>query len=204
MARLLLALVLGLVGAGIVHISILFLLPHYTNRDAWAVLSAASGYYDTVPVGTGATTALSRSIDPLFGASACRFNLEDGPLHVRAPGHVPFWSVSVYDRNGQNIYSFNDRTAADGVVDFVVLTAAQTIEVRKTLPEEFTDSIFVEAELDEGIVMIRAFIPDRGWSEAVGDFLKNVSCMPVPGAAGATGAVRDTSTLTPALPSNRT
>ena len=77
---------------------------------------------------------LVRSVDPLFSAIACRFDLDDGVVHVQAPGRVPFWSMSVYDRNGQNIFSFNDRTSADGRVNFVVLTPAQTIEVRKQLP----------------------------------------------------------------------
>ena len=51
------------------------------------------------------------------------------------PARCPFWSVSVYDRSGQNIYSFNDRTPPDGNLDFVVLTPAQMIELRKDLPD---------------------------------------------------------------------
>jgi uncharacterized membrane protein len=85
------------------------------------------------------------------------------------------WS---HDRNGQNIFSFNDRTASDGSVDFVVLTPVQTIEVRKALPEEFVDAVFVEADIDEGIVVIRAFVPDGTWRTAVTKFLEGVSCRP--------------------------
>ena len=173
------ALLLGLVGAGIVHIAVLMLLPYYTERDAWALLSRASDYYVTTPIGgSGATTPLVRSVDPLFSAVACRFDLGDGVLHVSGQGNVPFWSMSVYDRNGQNIYSFNDRTAPDGRVNFVVLTPVQTIEVRKTLPERFVDSVFVEAGLSEGIVVVRAFVPDPTWKAAIDGFLAGVQCVP--------------------------
>jgi uncharacterized membrane protein len=179
MTRLAHALVLGLFGAGIVHIAVLLLLPYYTERDAWSLLSRTADYYTTTRIGgSGATTPLVRSVDPLFAAVACRFDLADGVLHVDAEGSVPFWSMSVYDRNGQNIYSFNDRTAPDGQVNFVVLTPVQTIEVRKTLPESFVDSVFVEADLAEGIVVVRAFVPDPTWRNAIDGFLSGVSCDP--------------------------
>ena len=179
MTRFLHAILLGLVGAGIVHIAILFMLPSYTERDAWSQLSDASDFYTLTPIGGDvSTTPLVRSVDPLFSAIACRFNLEDGVLHVKAPGRVPFWSISVYDRNGQNIFSLNDRTAADGTVDFVVLTPIQTIEVRKSLPEEFVNAVFIEADIDEGIVVLRSFVPDRTWQFAVLNFLNGVDCSP--------------------------
>jgi uncharacterized membrane protein len=177
MTRLVYAILIGLVGAGIVHISILFLLPHFTERDAWSQLSAISDFYKTTSIsGTTATTPLIRSVDPLFSAVACRFDLTDGIVHVQAPGRVPFWSMSVYDRNGQNIFSLNDRTSADGKVNFVVLTPVQTIEVRKSLPEDLVNSVFVEADIDQGIVVVRAFVPDQTWREAIASFLDGVDC----------------------------
>jgi len=179
MSRPVYALLLGLVGAGIVHISILFLLPHFTERDAWSQLSQVSDFYTPTSItGTTSTTPLIRSVDPLFAAVACRFDLGDGVVHVQAPGRVPFWSMSVYDRNGQNIFSFNDRTSADGTVNFVVLTPEQTIQVRRQLPEEFVNSVFVETDIGEGIVLVRAFVPDQTWRAAIADFLSGVSCAP--------------------------
>ncbi|MCC0043497.1 MAG: DUF1254 domain-containing protein [Brucellaceae bacterium] len=177
MTRLTYAAILSLFGAGIVHIAILMLLPYYTERDAWSLLSQTSEHYAVTRIGgSGATTPLVRSVDPLFAAVACRFDLDDGVVHVHGDGTVPFWSMSVYDRNGQNIYSFNDRTATGGLVDFVVLTPVQTIEVRKTLPESFVNAVFVEADLAEGIVVVRAFVPDPTWRPAIDEFLAKINC----------------------------
>ncbi len=97
-------------------------------------------------------------------------------VQITAPGQVPFWSVSVYDRNGHNVYSFNDHSATDGRLDTVVLTPAQMIEVRKELPEDFAGSIFVEAPIGEGIAVIRSFVPDESWKPTVRRFLAGATC----------------------------
>jgi len=177
MLRLGYAVFISLVGAAIVHIAVLLLLPQFSDRDAWSRLAEAADFYKAVRIDPDAGEAtIVKSVDPLFYAAACRFDLSEGAVHVRAPGKVPFWSVSVYNRGGQNIYSFNDRTAETGILDFVVLTSAQMIEVRKQPPEEFQQSIFVEAAVDEGIVVIRSFVPDQSWNRTASSFLRSIAC----------------------------
>ncbi|TPN68794.1 DUF1254 domain-containing protein [Mesorhizobium sp. B1-1-5] len=175
--RLLHAVLLGLVGAGIVHIVVLLLVPEFSERDAWSRLSMASDLYRMPRLDAEAGGApVVKSGDPLFYATACRFDLDEGRVRIRAPGNVPFWSVSVYDRNGHNIYSFNDHTATGGKLDAVVLTPAQMIDMRRDLPEELQGAIFVEAPIDEGIFVIRSFVPDDSWKSIVSRFLEQSSC----------------------------
>jgi uncharacterized membrane protein len=177
MIRLAHALLLGLLGAGIVHIAVLFLVPQMSERDAWSRLALTSDLYRMTRIDPEAGgPAVAGSVDPLFRATACRFDLSEGVVRISAPGNVPFWSVSVYNRGGQNIYSFNDRTSATGLLDFAVLTPAQMIELRKELPEELQQAIFVEAPLDEGIVVIRTFVPDASWEEVVNRYLAGITC----------------------------
>lgn len=177
MLRILYALLLGLVGAGIVHIAVLLLLPVVSERDAWSRLSQAGGLYTVTPLyGDGAGKGVLRSIDPLFKAVACRFDLGDGVTHLRGVGHLPYWSVSVYDRGGRNIYSFNDRSSTKGVLDLVVLTPAQMVEVRKDLPQAYAESVFVEAEIGEGIAVVRGFVPDDSWAPLVERELGRLAC----------------------------
>lgn len=177
MHRLIYAIAAGLLGAGIVHIVMLLLLPDFSERDAWSQLADRAEPYTMTRVDASpAAGVIRRSADPLFYVSACRFDLEDGFAHVSAPGKVPFWSVSVYDRSGQNIYNFNDRTATAGEVDFVVVTPAQMIEIRKELPEELASSIFVEADIDEGIALVRAFVPDETWAPQLTRYMTSMRC----------------------------
>ena len=178
MLRTVYTLILGLVGAGIVHIAIIMMLPMFSERDAWSRLAEAGELYAVVPLDAGQKGApvVARSVDPLFEARACRFDLQDGLLHVGAVGSVPFWSVSIYDRGGQNIYSFNDRTSSKGSLDFVVVTPLQMVEIRKDLPPEFEQSVFVEADLDEGIVVVRGFVPDASQRPTVSGYLDAITC----------------------------
>lgn len=177
MFKLLYAVLLGLVGAAIVHIAVLLLIPEFAERDAWSRLASTSGLYTATRLQDepGMTTTV-KSVDPLFLAASCRFDLSDGTMQAKASGNIPFWSVSVYNRAGENLYSFNDRTALSGNLDVVILTPEQMIEVRKTLPPEYEKSIFAELPIDEGIVVIRAFVPDDSWRPKVSAFLDGLSC----------------------------
>jgi uncharacterized membrane protein len=179
MLRLLYVLLLGILGAGIVHIVVLLLLPLLSERDAWSRLAAAAELYVVVPAdGSDQKPPVIEAPDPQFGASACRFDLEDGPLRVQGSGTVPFWSTSIYNRAGQNIYNLNDRTAEGGVLDFVIVTPAQMIEMRKDLPADLASSVFVEADIDEGMMVVRSFVPDDSWARRIAGFLGSISCSP--------------------------
>ena len=179
MLRLLHALILGIVGAGIVHVAVLLLLPGFSENNAWSRLAASSDFYKVTRLDAEPSlTPVIKSMDPLFDAAACRFDLSDGILQVSAKGHTPFWSVSVYNHAGENIYSFNDHTLPNGGIDFIVLTSAQMVELRKEMPEGLDKSIYVEAPGNRGIVVVRSFVPDKSWKRAVSDFLGGITCTP--------------------------
>lgn len=177
MTRLVHALLLGVLGAGIVHVAILFLLPVYTERDAWTQLSRLGEPYEAMRLDETSGAAEVPTVgNPFFEAAICRFDLEEQPLHVHAEGRSAFWSMSVYDGTGQNVFSLNDGTATDGRLDFVVLTPAQMPVLRNALPAEFERSIFVETDTGEGIVLVRVFVPDESWRTQVVSYLDSMSC----------------------------
>lgn len=179
MLRFVYAALVGLIGAGIVHIVVVLLVPGFSDNDAWSRLAAVADLNRVVRLNAEKGRQLSVGpIDPLFSAAACRFDLEDGAIHVQADGAIPYWSASVYDRDGRNVYSFNDRTSAAGALDFVVLTSAQLVEIRKDLPEEFEQSVFVETPVDEGIVVVRIFVPDKSWAQLASRFIASMGCDP--------------------------
>lgn len=170
------AILVGLVGAGIVHVAVLLLLPQFSKRDAWQSLADSADFYKAVRIDANdGGPPLVEGMDPLFHAAACRFDLKEGPVRLHASGTVPFWSASVYDRAGQNLYSFNDR-ASEGALDFVVLTSDQMIEVRKSAPEDYRASVFVQVPVGEGIVVVRTFVPDPTWEASTTDFLARLAC----------------------------
>jgi len=181
MLRVLYAVILGLVGAGVVHIAILFMLPSYSERDIWSQVSSVAGPYKAIPLNRETLKGTPpRPTNPFLSAAACRFDLSDGPVHVTAPGAVPMWSMSIYDSDGLNVFGFNDRTATDKVLDLVVLTPPQMQKVRAEIPAGFERSVFVETGTEEGIVLVRVLMPDDTWQGVIDTFLGGLRCTPVP------------------------
>ena len=172
------AICLGLLGAGIVHIAILLLLPAFSSQDAWSRLAGRSPLYAWARLDGAGTDPAARALDPFFFSTACRFDLTDGPVRIRAAGVAPFWSISVYDRAARNLFSFNDRTSPDGELDAVVATPARLIELRNELPAEMRGAVLIEADIDEGMTVVRAFVPDDTWTGEVTAFLNGLTCEP--------------------------
>jgi uncharacterized membrane protein len=180
MRSLLRALLFGIVGAGLVHIVVVLLVPHYSDRNAWSRISAYGDDWEFHPVmREAAAGTVPLAFDPLFEAAACRFDITDLPAHITGIGTLPYWSISVYNRQGENIYSINDRTAIADQLDLVVATPLQMIELNKSKPAAAENSVLIEADMDRGFVVIRSFVPDASWKAQVDAFLKNASCTPL-------------------------
>ena len=178
MKRLLYTVLIGLVLAGIIHILIVLLIPFYAQKDAWAKLGSTGGEWAFTVVaepGAGKTTALPL-VDPSFGVAACRFDLSKSPLIVEAGGVLPFWSVSLFDRRGQNVYSFNDRTAIGRQLFMIVVDPVQMARMRRNPPEEAERAVLVETDIDKGFVLIRAFLDHAGREADIRTFLKDARC----------------------------
>ena len=168
--------------AVIVHIAIVLLVPRYAPVDAWAKLSAVTRPWNfteiAVPAGAGGARppAIQTGLDPRFGVVACRFDLAQGPVSIVGEGDVPFWSLAVFDRRGQNVYSLNDRTAISGRLDLIVLDTTQRAQLRENPVEGLDSSILVRTDMGEGFVLVRALAPDETWTPTVRAFLRGAIC----------------------------
>lgn len=178
MTRLIYAVLIGLVGAGVVHIVVLFMLPYMSDRNAWSRMAEKGDLFETVQIETSPDAPLTVSADPMFLAVACRFDIADGPVRISSGERVLFWSMSVYDREGQNIFSLNDRTANDGKLDIVIVKPVQMLELRNAFPADFERSIFVEADIDAGMIVVRSFLPDTTWQPRIALYLESIACEP--------------------------
>jgi uncharacterized membrane protein len=177
MARLIYTSLLGLVGAGIVHIAIVLMIPYYSERDSWALVSKVGQPYSVARLDRdGPAAGALRKADPMFDIAVCRFDLGDGSVHLFAPGRVPYWSLSVFDRRGHNVFSLNDRTANAGVLDVVVARPFQLVELRKAMPANYENAVFVESDIGEGMMVVRSFVPDDSWRRIVAGHVASMRC----------------------------
>lgn len=179
MARLALSLVTGLLGAVALHIIVLFLVPRYSEHDIWSLMSERADVFSVVNLSEPAPDQPALwSADPLLRGAGCRFDLTDGMAHVTALAAPRFWSMSVYDRHGLNLFSINDKTA-DANVDIVLATPFQAIELRKAVPDDLAGAIIVEVPEDEGLAVLRTFQPDWTYRPDVDGFLTGIQCRPL-------------------------
>ena len=170
--------------AGIVHITTVLLLPAYAQRDAWAFVTQSAkpnemalvveSWSRRAPQGVSALRT-----DPSMAVAICRFDLTQGPVLVEAEGDVPFWSASVFDSTGRNVFSINDRTAVDDALSAVLLTPAQDARLREAPVTGVEGALRVTSTVEQGFVVLRANAPDRTLSARAEAFLQDASCEPL-------------------------
>lgn len=177
MKRSIYSLALAFILAGIVHILIILLIPSYAAKDAWTQLERiTSPWKFTIVTRPGGQSRALAMADPAFATAACRYELNEYPVRVTATGQLPFWSVAIFDRQGRNIYSFNDRTAIEQELSLLVVNPVHMAQIRKAPPSESEKAVLVESDVAQGFVLIRAFQQDESWAPDVNHFLANATC----------------------------
>lgn len=176
MAKVLRLLLLGLIGAAIVHIAVLLLVPLYSSKNAWSHLEALGDTYRFHLLSE--KSGLISDQDPLMEQAACRFDLSEGPVHITTKGATPFWSLSVYAPNGDNLYSLNDNVSADKQLDLIIADPIGIAALRSEGVQNDGRSIIIEQDVSEAAVVLRSFIPDASWHQQVQNFFTQASCAP--------------------------
>lgn len=185
MGKLLLALLVGLVGAAIVHIAVIFAIPRVAQNDSWNRLSRLGDLFATIQVAAvpaqGADPTPGADfvfVDPSFIDVACRFDLADAPVRVQAAERTGFWSASIYARNGDNLYSISERVALEGQLDLLVGTREQLDLARVEGTDSDDTAIPVELPPGEGYVTVRALVRAESERPFVDRFARSITCRP--------------------------
>ena len=167
----------GLLLAGIVHITIILLIPSLGSRDAAKQIANVGAIERFQLIEDGRKIGISDS-DPFFRLAVCQFDLSDNALLVTGGKFPAFWSASVFDGSGRVIYSLNDRTAIKNQLQLIVLNPIQLADLRETQPEEIETSIIVEMRSLSGFVLLRVLTRDDSWLDEAKGFLSAATCSP--------------------------
>jgi uncharacterized membrane protein len=175
----------------VVHIAVIFTIPRVAENNAWARLSRLGKPFsmiridalrrqapDPASLDIGSSDQDFAFVDPAFITAGCRFSLADGLVRVRAPDVTTFWSASIYSRQGDNLYSINDRSAVDGRFDLLIGTRDQLIEAGSDTTERDETSIPVEIAAVEGYVTLRVLVDEESERPGADAFVRSVACAP--------------------------
>ncbi|MBW3098649.1 DUF1254 domain-containing protein [Pseudohoeflea sp. DP4N28-3] len=179
MRSLLLALFTGVVGGALLHIIIILALPSWTGSDAFSRVVALGETQQFFTLANEANVTGLFNDDPHLRSAVCRFDLQEAPLRITARGVVALWTLAIYDRHSDEVYSMNDRAAIGDGVDMILGTTAQMLKLRRNMPEALQRSIFVELENPEGFVVLRTIVPDPSSERQARGFLSEARCQPL-------------------------
>lgn len=176
MLRIFFAVLTGIFGAALLHLVIILSLPHFSDRDAYTRVEDEGDENHFYTLDDKDDDAGLSNGDPYIRTAVCAFDIEDQPIRLTAKGKVPFWSLSVYDRASNEVFSMSDRTSVGGMLDVLVASPIQLTGIRKALPATLSQSILVEMPRSEGYVVLRTMAPQASFAEAANGFLSEAGC----------------------------
>ncbi|EJF81972.1 DUF1254 domain-containing protein [Bartonella doshiae] len=165
---------LACIGAIIIHICVLFLTPYYAKNTLWTRLKKSGESYQFSDLDPN--NPLQQSADPLFLLKVCRFNLENGPVHLKSSNTTQFWSLAAYTHDGIIFYSLNDRTAPNATLDLIIGKPIQIIELKQSKTKRNNNAILVAKNLNEGFAILRIFAPSSLAKKEGEVFLSSATC----------------------------
>ena len=175
MPRILFAIVTGLLGAALLHLVIILSLPRFSDRDADTRVRAMGETERFHTLDATSPAGLSNG-DPYMRTAVCAFDIGEMPIRLTAKGKVPFWSLAIYDKASNEIFSMSDRTSVGGMLDVLVASPIQLTGIRKALPPELSQSILAEMGPSEGYAVLHTIAPQASFDPAARDFLTTADC----------------------------
>lgn len=181
MIRAVFIVVVGLIGAGIIHIGAVLGLARFVDPDHLTRFAAfgADNRFNLLPRVTPQTQPLPL-LDPAFAHALCRFSVAAEPLRIRVTPPDRLWTLALYDRRGVNVYHLNDRVGEGKAVELLVMTARQVARLRESPPEDLDALTVVEwPGSPEGAALLRAYAPTPAARQLFTQSLAEARCLPL-------------------------
>lgn len=163
--------------AAITHIVSILAMPTLAERNAFARLSELADSNEMVMLpDTTPREAVLPMMDPAFVSAVCLYDLSERSLKVRVPATADYTSVSFYTAEGLPFYALSDQ-AAGRVIELDLMTEDQ----KAALPEDeevtAADRLVIVSPSTEGVVLVHAFVRERGMRGMIRRQLEGASCV---------------------------
>lgn len=171
----------GLVLGGIIHITVILLLPVLTGGSVFAQVTAMGAL--NRPVVLAAPQAGEPNplrLDPELVTAVCQIDLRHGPGVVAGTLPQAFWSVVVYDRAGTAIYSTTNRDGIGQIVDVGLFNAAQTRLLAEQKIDVAEGLLIVAANDDDVYAVVRLEPPHPAMRARYAEQLGGLTCGNIP------------------------
>ena len=181
MTRTLLWAFAGLVLGGIIHITVVLMLPALTGGTAWAQVAALGALNKPVVLPAPAPGAPNQlKLDPKLLHVVCQVDLRHGPGVLAGTLPRAFWSVAVYNRAGIAIYSTTNRDGIGQTLDVGLFNPAQTRLLAEQKIDVAEGLLIVASSEDDLYVVVRLEPPQPAMRERYADALRMLTCGNIP------------------------
>jgi uncharacterized membrane protein len=155
----------GILLGGIVHLSVVLLLPRTATQDAYSRLQPITPMNKVVPLPLpNPDQATMPFMDPAFATAVCRNDLSQ--------------ALSFYTRTGVAYYAINDRAAGRRVIELDLMTAKQKSELPEEEDVTAADRLIVESPTLTGLIELKALAPELGLMPLARGVLSVAQCRP--------------------------
>lgn len=172
--------------AAFVHLTTVWLVPHFAERDAFSVAKRLVGLDQTLPVASSLDGKDPFPyLDPATPGALCRFDLARGPARISLPlGRPAFLSLSLHADDGVAFFALTDRAASGNKLE-VVLATAEQMKILAAHDDEDHPSpdLRILAPRKEGFAFARALAETPGLTFDAQSAAKALLCRvePLPG-----------------------
>lgn len=179
MLKFLLAIVTGLVGAGVLHILLILILPFNSNVDAWSKVENLGPPFEFFTLENEPNESGLYNEDIFIQTAVCHYILDEGPMQVIADDATEMWTLATFDPGSNEIFSMSARSAINGEGNFIIGTKGQLLNLRSEEPELIAETIAIEVTDVEGYVALRSIVPSVSSLAEAQSFLSDASCAPI-------------------------
>lgn len=176
MLKFLLAIVTGLVGAAVLHILLILILPFNSNVDAWSKVQNLGVAFEFYSLANEPNETELYNEDIFIQTAVCHYILDEGPVQIVADQPTEIWTLALFDAGSNEIFSMSARSAINGEVNFILGTKGQLLNLRSEEPELIAETIAIEVADIEGYVALRSIVPSISSLEEAQNFLTNALC----------------------------
>ncbi|MCD7059435.1 DUF1254 domain-containing protein [Pelagibacterium xiamenense] len=172
----------GLLLGGLIHLVVILALPHLATRDLWSQVAALGTLENMTPIAAPAPGEPNPlGLDPALLYGVCQIDLDAGPGVVNGTLPLSFWSLAVFDRQGQIVYSTTSRSGS-GVgrtLDMGIFNPAQMRLLAEQRFEIEEGLLIVEAPSDDVMVVIRLAPAHDAMRARYRDMLDQLRCLTI-------------------------
>ncbi|MEP3264900.1 MAG: hypothetical protein ABJN78_03990 [Hyphomicrobiales bacterium] len=153
MITLLRTLVLFVLLTGLVHIFSIVATPFFAKQKVWQrVVEFTQPRKLAAIKNHEKAAAILGQADPAMAYAVCHFLLEDGPVTLTAEGPTSFWSVTLFNKDAEIIYSLNDDASQTSQLNLSILHKSINAETTDNIPEDNTSPVQKEELIPTPIV----------------------------------------------------